>query len=41
MGVNSNGTVMMDQGVFENLGSVTWDTTAKTTGFTAVSGNCY
>jgi len=41
MGVNSNGTVMMDQGVFENLGSVTWDTTAKTTGFTAVSGNGY
>jgi hypothetical protein len=41
MGVNSNGTVMMDQGVFENLGSVTWDTTAKTVGFTAVSGNGY
>jgi len=41
MGVNSNGTTMMDQGVFENLGSVTWDTTAKTTGFTAVSGNGY
>jgi len=41
MGVNSNGTIMMDQGVFENLGSVTWDTTAKTTGFTAVSGNGY
>ena len=41
MGVNSNGTVMMDQGVFENLGSVTWDTTAKTAGFTAVSGNGY
>jgi len=41
MGVNSNGTLMMDQGVFENLGSVTWDTTAKTTGFTAVSGNGY
>jgi len=31
----------MDQGVFENLGSVTWDTTAKTAGFTAVSGNGY
>jgi hypothetical protein len=41
MGVNSNGTVMMDQGFFENLGSVTWDTTAKTAGFTAVSGNGY
>jgi hypothetical protein len=41
MGVNSNGTLMMDQGVFKNLGSVTWDTTAKTTGFTAVSGNGY
>jgi len=41
MGVNSNGTTLMDQGVFQNIGSVTWDTTAKTTGFTAVSGNGY
>ena len=41
MGVNSNGTTMMDQGVFKNLGSVTWDTTAKTASFTAVSGNGY
>jgi hypothetical protein len=41
MGVVSCGTTMLDQGVFENIGSVTWDTTAKTTGFTAVSGNGY
>jgi hypothetical protein len=32
---------MLDQGVFQNIGSVTWDTTAKTSGFTAVSGNGY
>jgi hypothetical protein len=41
MGVLSCGTTMLDQGVFENIGSVTWDTTAKTSGFTAVSGNGY
>jgi len=41
MGVVSCGTTMLDQGVFENIGSVTWDTTAKTSGFTAVSGNGY
>jgi len=41
MGVLSCGTTMLDQGVFKNIGSVTWDTTAKTTGFTAVSGNGY
>jgi hypothetical protein len=41
MGVVSCGTTMLDQGVFENIGSVSWDTTAKTTGFTAVSGNGY
>jgi len=41
MGVVSCGTTMLDQGVFENIGSVTWDTTAKTAGFTAVSGNGY
>jgi hypothetical protein len=32
---------MLDQGVFENIGAVTWDTTVKTSGFTAVSGNGY
>jgi hypothetical protein len=32
---------MLDQGVFQNIGAVTWDTTAKTVGFTAVSGNGY
>ena len=41
MGVLSCGTTMLDQGVFQNIGSVTWDTTAKTSGFTAVSGNGY
>jgi len=41
MGVVSCGTTMLDQGVFENIGAVTWDTTAKTSGFTAVSGNGY
>ena len=41
MGVVSCGTTMLDQGIFENIGSVTWDTTVKTSGFTAVSGNGY
>jgi len=41
MGVVSCGTTMLDQGVFQNIGSVTWDTTAKTGNFTAVSGNGY
>src|SRR5210317_2169927 len=41
MGVVSCGTTMLDQGVFENIGAVTWDTTAKTASFTAVSGNGY
>jgi len=41
MGVVSCGTTMLDQGVFNNIGAVTWDTTAKTAGFTAVSGNGY
>ena len=41
MGVVSCGTTMLDQAVFENIGSVTWDTTVKTSGFTAVSGNGY
>ena len=41
MGVISCGTTMLDQGVFENIGAVTWDTTVKTSGFTGVSGNGY
>ena len=41
MGVVSCGTTMLDQGVFENIGAVTWDTTAKTGDFTAVSGVGY
>jgi len=41
MGVVSCGTTMLDQGVFQNIGAVTWDTTAKTASFTAVSGNGY
>ena len=41
MGVVSCGTTMLDQGVFQNIGAVTWDTTAKTGNFTAVSGNGY
>ena len=41
MGVLSCGTTMLDQGVFQNIGAVTWDTTVKTSGFTAVSGNGY
>ena len=38
MGINSCGTTMLDQGVFQNIGSVTWNTTAKTSNFTATSG---
>ena len=41
MGINSNGTTLIDNGLFQNIGSVTWDTTAKTSGFTGVSGNGY
>jgi len=41
MGVISCGTTMLDQGVFENIGAVTWDTTPKTTTFSAVNGNGY
>ena len=39
MGINSCGTTMLDQGVFNNIGTVTWDTTAKTSNFTATSGS--
>jgi hypothetical protein len=41
MGVNSCGTTLIDNGTFQNIGAVTWDTTAKTGNFTAVSGNGY
>ena len=41
MGINSNGTTLIDGGKFDNIGAITWDTTAKTTGFTGVSGNGY
>ena len=41
MGVVSCGTTMLDQGVFENLPVVTWDTTPKTSTFSAASGNGY
>ena len=41
MGVNSCGTTLIDNGAFKNIGAITWDTTAKTAGFTAVAGNGY
>jgi hypothetical protein len=41
MGVISCGTTMLDQGQFQNLPVVNWDTTAKTANFTAVAGNGY
>jgi len=41
MGVNSCGTTLIDNGTFKNIGAITWDTTAKTGNFTAVSGNGY
>ena len=34
MGINSNGTTLIDGGNFQNIGAITWDTTAKTSGFT-------
>ena len=39
MGVLSCGTTLIDQGLFENIGSITWNTTAKTSNFTATSGS--
>ena len=39
MGINSCGTTMLDGGLFQNIGSVTWNTTAKTSNFTATSGS--
>lgn len=41
MGINSCGTTLIDNGTFKNIGAITWDTTAKTAGFTAVAGNGY
>ena len=41
MSVNSNGTTLLDNGLFKNIGSVTWDTTAKTSNFTGVASNGY
>ena len=41
MGVISDGTTMLDSCEFENLPVVNWDTTAKTSNFTAVAGNGY
>jgi hypothetical protein len=41
MGINSCGTTLIDNGTFQGIGSVTWDTTAKTSGFTGVAGNGY
>jgi hypothetical protein len=41
MGVISDGTTMIDNGAFENLDVLSWDTTAKTGNFTAVAGNGY
>jgi hypothetical protein len=41
MGINSCGTTLIDNGTFKNIGAITWDTTAKTGNFTAVSGNGY
>jgi len=41
MGVISCGTTMIDQGQFQNLAVLSWDTTAKTANFTAVAGNGY
>jgi hypothetical protein len=41
MGVISCGTTMIDQGQFQNLAVLSWDTTAKTANFTGVAGNGY
>ena len=41
MGINSSGTSMIDGGVFQNIGAVSWETTAKTSNFTASSGEGY
>ena len=41
MGVISCGTTMIDNGAFQGLAVLSWDTTAKTASFTAVAGNGY
>jgi len=41
MGINSCGQLLIDQGNFFNTGLLNWDTTAKTSNFTAVNGNGY
>ena len=41
MGVISDGTTMIDNGAFEGLAVLSWDTTAKTGNFTGVAGNGY
>jgi hypothetical protein len=41
MGVISNGTTLIDQGLYQGLTSVDWDTTPKTATFTGVAGNGY
>ena len=41
MGVISCGTTMIDNGAFQGLAVLSWDTTAKTSNFTAVAGNGY
>jgi hypothetical protein len=41
MGVISCGTTMIDNGAFQGLAVLSWDTTDKTANFTAVAGNGY
>jgi len=37
MSINSCGTTMLNQGTYSDIGSITWNTTAKTSNFTATS----
>jgi len=41
MGIISCGTTLIDQGLYQELTSVDWDTTPKTATFTGVAGNGY
>jgi hypothetical protein len=41
MGIISCGTTLIDQGLYQGLSSVDWDTTPKTATFTGVAGNGY
>ena len=41
MGINSCGTTLISDGKFANIGAVSWETTAKTSNFTAASGEGY